>query len=57
MPSTRPDLDPDVRFSGMRVLIAVAIGCVIGAAVAFFFTVLFDNSLRRSTRVVSACLC
>ena len=44
MPSTRPDLDPNVRFSGMRVLIAVAIGCVIGAAVAFFFTVLFDNS-------------
>ena len=44
MPSIRPDMDPDVRFSGMRVLIAVAIGCAIGGAVAYFMTVLFENS-------------
>ena len=44
MPTPRHDLDQAARFNGMGVLIAVAIGCAIGAAVAFFFTVLFDNS-------------
>jgi len=31
-------------FSGMRVLVAIAIGCALGGAVAFFLKVLFDNS-------------
>ena len=31
-------------FSGMRVLVAIAIGCALGAAVAYFLKVLIDNS-------------
>ena len=31
-------------FSGMRVLVAITIGSVLGAAVAFFITVLIKNS-------------
>ena len=31
-------------FSGMRVLVAIAIGCALGAALAYFLNVLIDNS-------------
>ena len=31
-------------FSGMRVLVAIAIGCSLGAAVAYFLKVLIDNT-------------
>ena len=31
-------------FSGMRVLVAIAIGCALGAAVAYFLKVLIDNT-------------
>ena len=31
-------------FSGMSVLVAIAIGCALGAALAYFLNVLIDNS-------------
>ena len=31
-------------FSGMRVLVALAIGLILGCALAYFFKVLIDNS-------------
>ncbi len=42
-PST-PEVNQGKPFSGARVLVAVAIGSVIGAAIAFFLTVLIKNS-------------
>ena len=43
-PPTTPEVNQGKPFSGARVLVAVAIGSVIGAAVAFFLTVLIKNS-------------
>ena len=44
MSSQKPELKQSQSFSGMRVLVAVAIGCSLGAAVAYFLKVLIDNS-------------
>ena len=43
-PPTTPEVNQGKPFSGARVLVAVAIGSVIGAAIAFFLTVLIKNS-------------
>lgn len=40
----KPEVDQSKSLSGMRVLIAVFVGCAIAAAVAFFLKVLIDNS-------------
>ena len=40
----KPEVDQSKSFSGMRVLIAVAVGCAMAASVAFFLKVLIDNS-------------
>ena len=39
-----PELNQSKPFSGMRVLVAIAIGCSLGAAVAYFLKVLIDNT-------------
>jgi len=44
MSAQKPELNQSQSFSGMRVLVAVAIGCALGAAVAYFLKVLIDNS-------------
>ena len=44
MSSQKPELKQSQSFSGMRVLVAVAVGCAIGGAVAYFLKVLIDNS-------------
>ena len=41
---TTPEVNQGKPFSGARVLVAVAIGSVIGAAIAFFLTVMIKNS-------------
>ena len=43
-PTPTPEVNPRKPFSGMRVLVAIAIGSALGAAVAFFITVLIKNS-------------
>ena len=44
MSGQKPELNQPKPFSGMRVLVAVAIGCALGAPVAYFLKVLIDNS-------------
>ena len=44
MSAQKPELNQSKSFSGLRVLVAVAIGCALGAAVAYFLKVLIDNS-------------
>ncbi len=44
MSEHKPELNQRKPFSGMRVLIAVAIGAGLGLAVAYFLKVLIDNS-------------
>ena len=44
MTEQKPELNQRKPFSGMRVLIAVAIGAGLGLAVAYFLKVLIDNS-------------
>ena len=44
MTAQKPQLNQSQSFSGTRVLVAVAIGCALGAAVAYFLKVLIDNS-------------
>ena len=44
MHDPKPGLKTTNAFSGARVLIAVAIGCAMGAAVAYFLKVLIDNT-------------
>jgi len=44
MGMAHPEVDPNKPFSGMRVLIAVAIGCALGGVVAYLLKVLVDNS-------------
>ena len=44
MSEQKPELNQRKPFSGMRVLIAVAIGAGLGLAVAYFLKVLIDNS-------------
>ena len=43
-PSRNPEVNQTKSFSGARVLVAIVIGSVLGAAVAFFMTVLIKNS-------------
>lgn len=40
----RQEVDPNQPFSGARVLVAIAIGCAIGALIAYFMKVLIDNT-------------
>lgn len=42
--SKNPEVNSRKPFSGMRVLVAITIGSVLGAAIAFFITVLVQNS-------------
>ena len=44
MSGQKPELNQSQSFSGMRVLVAVTVGCALGAAVAYFLKVLIDNS-------------
>ena len=44
MPQQKPEVNQSKPFSGMRVLIAVAIGAGFGLAVSYFLKVLIDNS-------------
>ena len=44
MPELNTEVNQGKPFSGMRVLIAVAIGAGLGLAVAYFLKVLIDNS-------------
>ena len=44
MSEQKSDLNQSKPFSGMRVLVAIAIGCSLGAAVAYFLKVLSDNT-------------
>ena len=44
MSEPKPEVNQRKPFSGMRVLIAVAIGSGLGLAVAYFLKVLIDNS-------------
>ena len=44
MSEKKPEVNQRKPFSGMRVLIAVAIGAGLGLAVAYFLKVLIDNS-------------
>ena len=44
MSEPKPEVNQRNPFSGMRVLIAVAIGAGLGLAVAYFLKVLIDNS-------------
>ncbi|MCB4400577.1 MULTISPECIES: hypothetical protein [unclassified Synechococcus] len=44
MSEPKPEVNQRKPFSGMRVLIAVAIGAGLGLAVAYFLKVLIDNS-------------
>ena len=43
-PSRNPEVNQAKSFSGARVLVAIVIGSILGAAVAFFMTVLIKNS-------------
>ena len=44
MPNSNNELDTRKPFSGSRALVALAIGCAIGAAVAYFLKVLIENT-------------
>ena len=44
MPEQNPEVNQRKPFSGMHVLVAVAIGAGLGVAVAYFLKVLIDNS-------------
>ena len=44
MAELNTELNQRKTFSGMRVLVAVAIGLLLGCAVAYFLKVLIDNS-------------
>lgn len=44
MPNSNNELDTRKPFSGSRALVAMAIGCAIGAAVAYFLKVLIENT-------------
>ena len=44
MPDQNSDVNQRKPFSGMRVLISVAIGAGLGLAVAYFLKVLIDNT-------------
>ena len=44
MQNSKTGAEPSNPFSGSRALVALAIGCAIGAAVAYFLKVLIENT-------------
>ena len=44
MQNPNTEAEPSNPFSGSRALVALAIGCAIGAAVAYFLKVLIENT-------------
>jgi len=44
MQNPNTGVEPSNPFSGSRALVALAIGCAIGAAVAYFLKVLIENT-------------
>ena len=44
MEKSNTEVNPVKPFSGMRALVALAIGLILGCALAYFFKVLIDNS-------------
>ena len=44
MEKSNTEVNSSKSFSGMRVLVALAIGLILGCALAYFFKVLIDNS-------------
>ena len=44
MQNSNAGAEPSNPFSGSRALVALAIGCAIGAAVAYFLKVLIENT-------------
>ena len=44
MQNPKTGAEPSNPFSGSRALVALAIGCAIGAAVAYFLKVLIENT-------------
>ena len=44
MPTSNNQLDTRKPFSGSRALVALAIGCALGGAVAYFLKVLIENT-------------
>ena len=44
MQNSNTGAEPSNPFSGSRALVALAIGCAIGAAVAYFLKVLIENT-------------
>ena len=44
MPTSKSEFDTRKPFSGSRALVALAIGCTLGAAVAYFLKVLIENT-------------
>ena len=44
MPNSNNELDTRKPFSGSRALVALAIGCALGGAVAYFLKVLIENT-------------
>ena len=44
MPEQNPELNQSKPFSGMRVLVAIAIGAVVGVALSYFLKVLIENT-------------
>ena len=44
MPASNSEFDGRKTFSGSRALVALAIGCALGGAVAYFLKVLIENT-------------
>ena len=44
MQNPKTEAESSIPFSGSRTLVALAIGCAIGAAVAYFLKVLIENT-------------
>ena len=44
MPTSKSEFKSRKTFSGSRALVALAIGCALGAAVAYFLKVLIENT-------------
>ena len=44
MPTSKTEIDTRKPFSGSRALVALAIGCALGGAVAYFLKVLIENT-------------
>ena len=44
MQNSKTGAEPSIPFSGSRTIVALAIGCAIGAALAYFLKVLIENT-------------